>query len=239
MVNNFLLTRLIVLFNSLIISFSCFADENKVYYWWDGNTKRTIKVVEDILVEVPTEKQIAAEASATAAAAKAKTPGKGLPQQKIAEKMKSLPGEFKVQNIEGTGPFSKLHVTSKNFHEDIKQNLGGIYSPLFEDGASSKAFAGGIIITFKDAKTDEEAKSWAQAQGLKLKEKMGLANGRTWLVESDVGLASLELANQLHDSPDIESSQPNWVHDFSSRVIKPSRTKTLIKKSEKAHFPKK
>jgi hypothetical protein len=239
MVNNFLLSKLIFFLNCLAVSLNCFADETKEYYWWDGNTKRTIKVVEDILVEVPSEKQAAAEATATAAAAKTKTPGKGLPQQKISEKMKSLPGAFKVQNIEGTGAFSKLHVTSNNFHEDIKQNLGGIYSPLFEDGASSKAFAGGIIITFKDAKTDEEANTWAQAQGLKLKEKMGLANGRTWLVESAVGLASLELANQLHDSPEIESSQPNWVHDFSSRVINPTRIKTPLKKSQKAYFKKK
>lgn len=205
------------------------ADDIKEYYWWDGSQKRVIKVIENILVEVPNEKP---QSSESPTGGKGPGQGKTQAQQKMAEKLKTLPAAFKVERIEGGGQFAKIHVKSNNFHEDIKQNLGGLFSPFFQDGASGKALAGGVIITFRDSKTDEEARSWAEAQGLKLKEKMGLLNGRTWLVESAVGLASLELANQLHDAPDIETSQPNWAHDFSSRSGVPRSFKTpLVKKT--------
>ncbi len=35
-------------------------------------------------------------------------------------------------------------------------------------------------------------------------------SGRVWLVATPAGLASLDLANRLHESGDFESASPNW-----------------------------
>lgn len=177
------------------------------YYWWDGAQKRSIKVVENVLVEVPGQKH------------QIENQTKSQIQQKISEKFKLLPATFKVEKIVKENAFTKIHVQSSHFYEDIKQDLGGQFSPLFADGASEKFLAGGVIVTFKKVKTDEEAISWAKNQGLNIKEKVGLLNGRTWLIEAVAGLQSLNLANQLHDSPDLESAQPNWSHDFINREV--------------------
>jgi hypothetical protein len=219
MVNSFFASGLMIIFIMVALPVKIFAEDVKEYYWWDGSQKRVIKVVEDVLVEIPNSKPVTSGSIAVG-------------KQKITEKLKSLPAAFKIEKIEGEGHFAKIHVRSNNFHEDIKQDLGGQFSPLFQDGATGKALAGGVIITFKSAKTDEEAKAWAESLGIKLKQKMGLLNGKTWLVESIAGLASLDLANQLHDSPDIENSQPNWAHDFSSRNTIPRGLAVPLSKTQ-------
>jgi hypothetical protein len=219
--NNFLIFSIFFLF-SLFLPTKTFSQSVREYYWWDGDQKRVINIVENVLVEVPN--------------VEIKVTGGTFAQQKMTsvqklnEKIKRLPSVFKVEKTEGAGHFAKIYVRSNNFHEDIKQDLGGQFSPLFQDGPSGKALAGGVIITFKENKSDEEVKTWAESKGVKIKEKMGIVNGRTWLVESSAGLVSLDLANQLHESPDIEFSQPNWAHDFSSRHFVPRKIKTIIPK---------
>lgn len=187
------------------------------YYWFDGKDKRAIKLVEDVLVEVPNANPSAAPAEKVPSGSKQKL------AEKMTEKLKSIPSAFKIEKVESQGRLTKVYVRSNNFREDIKQNLGGNFSPLFQDGPGAKALAGGVIVTFKTEKTDAEAQAWAETQNVKLKNKMGLINGRTWLVESAAGLASLDLANQLYQAPDVEFSQPNWAHDHVSRTISSRR----------------
>jgi hypothetical protein len=200
-------------FLTVYYSFTVFAQNSDEYYWFDGKEKRSIKLIENILVEVPNPKNFENSVASNNSNSKLNS------KQKMTEKLKTIPAAFKVENVESTGRMNKIHVRSNNFREDIKQNLGGNFSPLFLDGPGAKALAGGVIVTFVIEKSEAEVEAWAQSQNIKIKNKMGLINGRTWLVESVAGLASLDLANQLFQAPDVEFSQPNWAHDHSSRVL--------------------
>ena len=86
-------------------------------------------------------------------------------------------------------------------------------SPMFVDASSPasarRALPGGVIVTLR-APMDPAALEAALAQfGTRPVRAVG-ADGRRWLVEGTAGVASLELANRLHESGLFESAAPNW-----------------------------
>ncbi len=84
---------------------------------------------------------------------------------------------------------------------------GGV-SPLFKDAAGQpRALPGGVIVGMKEALPADEASARLAADGLTPVRQI---NARMWLVESPVGLASLDLANRLQESGRYDFAQPNW-----------------------------
>lgn len=86
-------------------------------------------------------------------------------------------------------------------------------SPVFRDAAGAsgprRALPGGVILAFP-AGTDAAGRAALLARhGLRAVREIGEGSGR-WLVESPPGLASLDLANRLHESGDFTSASPNW-----------------------------
>ena len=86
-------------------------------------------------------------------------------------------------------------------------------SPLFRDradeSAHGRALPGGIIVRLRQVMPDEQARSYLNDRGLKAVREIGSQTGM-WLVESAPGLASLELANRLHEKGEFISVSPNW-----------------------------
>ena len=81
-------------------------------------------------------------------------------------------------------------------------------SPVFVDASGQpRALPGGVIISLKEDLSEAQAQAQLQAQGLTPVRRIG---ARMWLVESPVGIASLELANRLQASGRYEFVQPNW-----------------------------
>jgi hypothetical protein len=70
-----------------------------------------------------------------------------------------------------------------------------------------RALPGGVIISLREDLPDAQAQAQLQAQGLTPVRRIG---ARMWLVESPVGIASLELANRLQASGRYDFVQPNW-----------------------------
>lgn len=85
-------------------------------------------------------------------------------------------------------------------------------SPAFSDRAGgnvARALPGGVIVTFKTDLPEDQARAKLQANGVKPIRHLG-SDTRVWLVESEAGLASLELANRLYESGEFAAAQPNW-----------------------------
>jgi hypothetical protein len=81
-------------------------------------------------------------------------------------------------------------------------------SPLFVDAAGQpRALAGGVIVTLKQDLPEAQARDLLQDAGLAPLRQIG---ARMWLVDSPVGLASLDLADRLHGDSRFEFVQPNW-----------------------------
>jgi hypothetical protein len=81
-------------------------------------------------------------------------------------------------------------------------------SPLFVDaGGQPRALAGGVIVTLRQDLPEAQARDLLQDAGLAPLRQIG---ARMWLVDSPVGLASLDLADRLHGDSRFEFVQPNW-----------------------------
>lgn len=86
-------------------------------------------------------------------------------------------------------------------------------TPLFRDASDpesrTRALPGGVIVKLRQVMPDDQARSYLQQRGLKAVREVGSQTG-IWLVESEPGLAALQLANQLHEKGEFASVSPNW-----------------------------
>ncbi len=93
------------------------------------------------------------------------------------------------------------------------KSLNEKMSPLFRDqadeNARARALPGGVIVRLKQIMPDEQARSYLNERGLRAVREIGSQTG-LWLVESPPGMASLELANRLHEKGEFVSASPNW-----------------------------
>lgn len=92
-------------------------------------------------------------------------------------------------------------------------------SPVLRDAGAPgrpRALPGGVIVTLKSAPAGNDAgarhaQALAQLAAAGLQPLRALDPGaRRWLVASPPGLASLELANRLHESGEFAAAAPNW-----------------------------
>jgi len=92
----------------------------------------------------------------------------------------------------------------------------GKTSPAFrgEDNAL-RALPGGIVVKFRDHWTDADAGEWAARNGLTLLRKLPLRG--VWSVKAEPGLPSLELANRLHETGEVEWASPDWWREISKK----------------------
>lgn len=166
------------------------------FFWFDGHRKRSLLLVENELADVSSKKL-----------------------EDSNEKIKTLPRDFKVKKVVKGATWTKIHLESKNFREQIKLGLDPTFSPVFLDAGVKKILAGGIIVKFKKMKTAEEVVAWAQIKGLEVDSRIGSQANKTWLIRSAPGLPSLELANTLREDVNVSQIQPNWSREYSSRAI--------------------
>lgn len=106
-------------------------------------------------------------------------------------------------------PFVKLHRRT----DPLPRTVGGVSSPVYREGTSPAgrlmALPGDVMIRFKPDWSDGQVRDWASAKGLTLVRKLNIT-GQWYLVASPAGIASLELANTLHQSGELLSATPNW-----------------------------
>lgn len=106
-------------------------------------------------------------------------------------------------------PFVTLH---RSTDPQARATMGRA-SPVFREGDSPAgrlmALPGGVLVQFKPDWSDDQVRSWTNTKGLGLGQKLNI-RGQWWIVTSEPGLASLELANTLHKAGDVVSATPNW-----------------------------
>ena len=83
-------------------------------------------------------------------------------------------------------------------------------SPVLRDASGApRALPGGVIVTLPpDTAGEADARARLAALGVQPVRPIG-AGARVWLVAAEAGLASLQLANRLHESGAV-IAQPNW-----------------------------
>lgn len=86
-------------------------------------------------------------------------------------------------------------------------------SPVFRDSrdgsGAARALPGGVIVGFHASSSDAQRRALLTRHGLEPVRELGDGSG-LWLVRSEPGLPSLDLANRLYESGDFASAAPNW-----------------------------
>lgn len=90
-------------------------------------------------------------------------------------------------------------------------NEGGALSPVFREGGMLKALPGGVVIGFAAGTTQDQANDWAASKGYKL------SFGNYYLIDTPVGMESLNLANQWQASGEVISATPNWWRQLEAK----------------------
>jgi hypothetical protein len=90
----------------------------------------------------------------------------------------------------------------------VKKNALQAQSEVFVHGNSTRALPGGVLVSLKEPLSDDAARVLLSAAGLN-PVRVVTAN-KVWLVQSEPGIASLELANRIHEAGRFEAAQPNW-----------------------------
>jgi len=160
-----------------------------VYYWYDGDTKRTITVNSNVIAEFSRGESAIKNAVSGA-----------------REVTLRVPAGARLWDVSEGGGVSKAAVAGKT-------------SPVFHDGrsiaTSRRALPGGIIVTFKDGWDTARVQDWAKSKNLTIKSKMNFGN--IYVIDTDVGMSALTLANQIHESGEVVSAQPNWWKEVTTR----------------------
>ncbi len=94
------------------------------------------------------------------------------------------------------------------------------FSPVVHESDSSTsprcALPGGAVATFPAGWDRARIDTWLAAQGTRVVEPV-VIEANMYLVASDPGLASIELANRLHQSGEIVACTPNFWREVSTR----------------------
>ncbi|GMR21140.1 MAG: hypothetical protein BMS9Abin36_1739 [Gammaproteobacteria bacterium] len=162
------------------------------YYWYDGDKKRSITVNSNVIAEFGRGESVVKD---VISGARDVTP--------------KVPAGARLWDVsEGGGAAKAMEAVS-----NIKA------SPVFHDGRSTstsrRALPGGIIVTFKDGWDAQRVQDWAKSRNLTIESKMNFGN--IYVIATDVGMSALTLANQIHESGEVVSAQPNWWKEITTR----------------------
>lgn len=129
----------------------------------------------------------------------------------------ALPG---AQTAKVNGGATIYRIQAGSYKSAQAAAPGAAVSPVFHEGGSSAgrlmALPGGVLVNFKADWTAQQVTDWAAAKGLAVDKK--LAIGQNWyVIKSAPGQASLDIANQIHQSGEVVSASPNWWKEVSTR----------------------
>lgn len=102
----------------------------------------------------------------------------------------------------------------------LEKGAGAHRSPVFRDAASPgsplRALAGGVIVRLRPGTTGAQRAALFAKHGVAQPRRVG-GQDDVWFVPAPAGVASLELANLLHETGDFASASPDW---WKARTLK-------------------
>lgn len=85
--------------------------------------------------------------------------------------------------------------------------------PVFREGDSPAGRRmipiGGVVVQFQTDWSPTQIAQWLDQKGLQVQQQLNL-RGNWYLIRSEAGIASVNLANAIHESNEVLSASPNW-----------------------------
>lgn len=175
------------------------AQLGRAVHYYDGETKRTLWLDESRVAEF--------------------TPSASSSQALAA----SFPGAR-----EAAGSFGRVKIWDVNRSPEIAQYVGDLnglhadasFSPVLRDAqsehASMKALPGGVLVVLDAAWSEQEVRDWLVSRGHAVRQSLPTAPN-AFVIDTPVGMESLEIANALFESGDVVSASPNFWKESATR----------------------
>ena len=160
------------------------------YTWYDGDQKRSVWVNPELLAEFSDSTQTSEQSST----------------ESSSKKVNTAPTFVRFLTI-------KSDTTALKSTE--KQQSPVLHSTASLSGAK-KALPGNVIVQMKPDWTMDQIHTWFQQQNITAIKPLTFAPN-AFLIQSNAGLESLNLANRLYETGDVVLASPNWWQERAKR----------------------
>lgn len=163
--------------------------EDGTHVWYDGDVAQSITLQEDLVAEF-----------GNSGAAKSKD---------SAAQIVGLNGGVRIYRVSDSGVLGNIAAG---------KSLGSAtLSPVFTTGAGERlALPGGVIVSLDASWSASQCEAWINGKGSLAQQKLPIT-GNFYLISSDAGFASLDLANSLRGEAGVLSASPNWWRDLTTK----------------------
>lgn len=191
------------------------AQLQQTYTWHDGTRERSAWLDPQLLVEFKTGKKTAPGNTGHAGANTAPTVKSVYTQATAVGKAK---GGIQLWRM-GAGVTSDQAaqvLTARTATETTPTN----YSPVLRDSASPnsrmRALPGNIIVYLNPSWDSATVDTWALGKQLEIVNKLTIGDN-VYVIKTPPGLASLAVANSLHQSGEVLAAIPNWWQPLTTK----------------------
>ncbi len=163
--------------------------EDASYTWYDGDKAVTVTLQDDLVAEF-----------GDSGAAKSKD---------AAAQIVGFAGGVRIYRVSDSGVLGNIAAG---------KSLGSTtLSPVFTTNAGERlALPGGVIVSLDPAWSPAQCEAWVNDQGQLVKQRLPIT-GNFYLISSEAGFASLELANSLRGEAGVLAASPNWWRDVRAK----------------------
>ncbi|MBI3582218.1 MAG: hypothetical protein HY098_09145 [Nitrospinae bacterium] len=164
------------------------ADNGGNYYWYESGVKKTLHMDHELVAEFGPASD---EESAV----------------KNAE-----PSASRVM-IRGGAAIWRVVSPKSALKKSAAVNPKAGVSPVFREGGNPggriMSLPGNVIVFFKGDWSEQKVKGWAAAKNLEIADKLNIGKN-VYVLKTVPGLESLNLANKLQESGEVEAAAPDW-----------------------------
>ena len=180
------------------------AKTNKIT-WYDGKKQRTLWIAKDMVAEFPADQQFRQRSD--------------LSRSGDNRLLREGPRLRLWKVTENGGSENASEIVSRGRSTSLSEH----YSPVFRSaagGGALKALPGGVIVVLNSELSQDVVDQWLATEELVVEKTLSLAK-YAYFIQTEPGLASLELANRLMEAEAnqgiVESASPNWWRDRTTR----------------------
>ncbi len=160
------------------------------YTWYDGNQKRSVWLNPELLAEFR---------STTPATNQSNT-------EPSSKKANTTPTFIRFLAVKSSATALK----------STDQHLSPVFHTTASLSGTKKALPGNVIVQMKPDWTIDQIHTWFQQQNVTVIQPLTFAPN-AFLIQSNAGLESLNLANRLYETGDVVLASPNWWQERAKR----------------------
>ncbi|NOY71897.1 MAG: hypothetical protein GXP14_05895 [Gammaproteobacteria bacterium] len=172
--------------------------EPQRYFWYDGDEKRSVWVNPELIAEF----KVQTEANA---------------------QLKSLDTTKKINTQLPFVRFLKIEADDTSIQavgKSVNEGDNSQFSPVLHDAASisgiKRALPGNVLVQMKFDWSQEKIEAWFEKYNLIAIKSLTFAPN-AFLIQTQSGLDSLDIANRIYETGDVVLASPNWWQEMVPR----------------------